>query len=1278
MNARILKQRFTCWYAGVLAAAWLCATLSVHAQSNLVLFISQPGDYIGQGQTYVTTNTANFSFSGSPNLVTVGAFGYTFWIGGPGGANLAVGVYTNSARYPFNGSQPGLDVFGNGRGCNTDCGAFQIFELHTNDSGQIDRVWLTFSNTCECYFAPMTGEIRYNSLLAPPVPVPRTIRVPADYPTIQAALYNASLLTIDTVLVSPGTYNEAVTFAGRNAHLLSVAGPGATFLTAPLNSSAVTFSSGETSDALVSGFTISGGTGVSVSSASPTIASNILLNCGTGINCNFASPTVRDNSILNCAGDAIYLGGAATPLIEGNIIKTNTGAVIMFAAGSPTIRNNLIQGTQGDALNMVNQSDANIVQNVIYENSGNGIYWLVPSGARGPWVINNTIVNNGSYGIYADGYDATAQIVNNIIVGNQALGVGTFNDLNPPIIQYNDVYSPTGGIWLGQITNMTGVAGNISTNPLFVCQPSDDFHLLAVSLCIDSGTNGAALLPPNDFDGHPRIIAGTNGTAVVDIGAFEFNPTNAPVPCLYISCPSNIVAVAAPGQNSVIVNYPPPTGAPVATITSLPPSGSAFPAGTNIVTCTASYGTNSAICTFTINVLVLPTIVSQSASTNVLAGQSFSLLVTPAGTAPFTYQWMFENANISGGTGQTLTVNNAQSANEGIYRVAVGNAVGSVTSAPVAVRVLPAAPLIVSNPVSLSVAASSNATFAVSAIGSQPVTYQWFFQGAPIAGASASQYSLLGVQSGNSGAYRVVVNNSLGSATSTVANLTVTALAPYFTLQPVGASLSAGSSRTLTGQANGSLPIGYQWRRNGTNLSGATQTSLALTNLAVSDSAPYTLVASNVAGVSTSAVAQITVYQTPTLVQGLTNVVVDMNSNVSLAVNALGSPTLAYSWQLNGQPIAGAGPSLNLTNIQLSQSGYYRVSVTNQYGSVSSTGRVSVLGLSSQVIAWGDNSGGQTNVPAQLSDAVAAAGGDYHSAALRHNGTLIAWGYNGDNQTSVPTNALRFVSLASGAGHNLAITETGSLVAWGRNDAGQCNIPAGASNSVLGVAAGDAHSLALLSSGLVVAWGDNSFGQCSVPQGLSGVKAIAAGRNHSLALRVNGTVVGWGFNAYGQATAPVLSNVVAIAGGYLHSVALLSNGTVVVWGDNTFGQGNVPAGLTNLVAIAAGDYHTLGLRADGTVVGWGDNTYGQIAVPGGLNNVFAVASGNYHGLALMPSLGLLQPSLVASHFVVRWSGNGTLQWAPTPLGPYTDLATQGNSYTNLDMSPPAKFFRLRR
>src|SRR5436309_676261 len=83
---------------------------------------------------------------------------------------------------------------------------------------------------------------------------PKTLLVPAQYPTIQSALDNASRSAGDTVLVSPGTYNEAINFKGKNVRLVSANGPAVTFIEAPPGSTALSFSSGETAAALVSGF----------------------------------------------------------------------------------------------------------------------------------------------------------------------------------------------------------------------------------------------------------------------------------------------------------------------------------------------------------------------------------------------------------------------------------------------------------------------------------------------------------------------------------------------------------------------------------------------------------------------------------------------------------------------------------------------------------------------------------------------------------------------------------------------------------------------------------------------------------------------------------------------------------------------------------------------------------------------------------------------------------------------------------------------------------------
>src|SRR4029077_12830732 len=132
---------------------------------------------------------------------------------------------------------------------------------------------------------------------------------------IQAALNVSSTSTTDVVVVLPGVYTESLNFNGKPAWLVGAQGPARTVLNAPTGSAAISFGSGEGSNSLVTSFTITNG-GIGVSSSSPTIVSNWLLNCGTAINAYFASPNVIGNVINGGNGNAVYLQGADTALIE--------------------------------------------------------------------------------------------------------------------------------------------------------------------------------------------------------------------------------------------------------------------------------------------------------------------------------------------------------------------------------------------------------------------------------------------------------------------------------------------------------------------------------------------------------------------------------------------------------------------------------------------------------------------------------------------------------------------------------------------------------------------------------------------------------------------------------------------------------------------------------------------------------------------------------------------------------------------------------------------------
>jgi hypothetical protein len=100
--------------------------------------------------------------------------------------------------------------------------------------------------------------------------------------------------------------------------------------------------------------------------------------------------------------------------------------------------------------------------------------------------------------------------------------------------------------------------------------------------------------------------------------------------------------------------------------------------------------------------------------------------------------------------------------------------------------------------------------------------------------------------------------------------------------------------------------------------------------------------------------------------------------------------------------------------------------------------------------------------------------GEFHSMARRSDGSVVAWGENSSGQCDVPAlpAGLTYVEIAGGGYHSLARRSDGSVVAWGSNAYGQCNVPPlPAGLSCVELAAGGDRSAARLSDGSVVVWG---------------------------------------------------------------------------------------------------------------------------------------------------------------------------------------------------------------
>ncbi len=182
--------------------------------------------------------------------------------------------------------------------------------------------------------------------------------------------------------------------------------------------------------------------------------------------------------------------------------------------------------------------------------------------------------------------------------------------------------------------------------------------------------------------------------------------------------------------------------------------------------------------TLTVNAApAAPAITTQPVNQSVTAGQTATFSVVASGTAPLSYQWRKNTANIGGATASSYTTPATTSADNGAkFDVVVSNTAGNITSAQATLTVnsAPVAPTISTQPANQTVNAGQTATFSVIASGTAPLTYQWQKNGVAITGATAASYTTPVTTTADSGElFRVVVSNSAGNVTSNSATLTV-------------------------------------------------------------------------------------------------------------------------------------------------------------------------------------------------------------------------------------------------------------------------------------------------------------------------------------------------------------------------------------------------------------------------------------------------------------------------------------------------------------------------
>lgn len=353
----------------------------------------------------------------------------------------------------------------------------------------------------------------------------------------------------DTVWVTNGVYEGNVSFSGKNIRVVSMytvsgdpADIASTVIKGTGNGNVVRAVNGETSNALIRGFTITNG----------YATGSYPFERGGGILCQYASPRIEDVRVTGNraqgTGGGIHFEHSGSALrnavVEFNQADGAAGIGCYYGAPSlmnVIVRNNVATNSDGGGLLLYHSSP--VTRNVLVADNtspkkGGGLHF----DAASPLLENVTVVGNtaGTGGGLSVSYSSHPKLLNSILWDNEPQQVDF--DVRwfamALSVESSDLEGGLGAIDTHGLGPVNDLGSNLSSDPLFA---DADYRLGLASPCINAGANRGWMVAETDIDGQPRIQQD-----VVDMGAYEATTNGAVAGSLRcVILPDSVLALGA-------------------------------------------------------------------------------------------------------------------------------------------------------------------------------------------------------------------------------------------------------------------------------------------------------------------------------------------------------------------------------------------------------------------------------------------------------------------------------------------------------------------------------------------------------------------------------------------------------------------------------------------------------------------------------------------------------------------------------------------------------------